>query len=63
MPLYDITFSESVDRDLDWIAATLNVSKGEAFRRAISLMKAAVAADSVQVNHGEGQSSLVKIRN
>jgi len=58
---YNLTLTEPLNEDLEIAADTLGISKAEAIRRAITLMKHAVRADKVTLERdGEKQTVLVK---
>ncbi|HYU35793.1 MAG TPA: CopG family transcriptional regulator [Thermoanaerobaculia bacterium] len=58
---YNVTLPESLNRDLESAAGELGITKAEAIRRAILLMKHAVKADKVELTSGnEKQTVLVK---
>jgi hypothetical protein len=58
---YNLTLPESLNLDLEAAASVLGVTKAEAIRRAILLMKHAVQADRVELtSRGEKQTVLVK---
>jgi hypothetical protein len=58
---YNLTLPESMNQDLEAAAGLLGVTKAEAIRRAILLMKHAVQADKVELTRGnERQTVLVK---
>ncbi len=44
---YTVTLPPRVERDLTQVAANLQISKSEAFRRALTLLKHAAEADKV----------------
>jgi hypothetical protein len=58
---YNLTLTEPLNHDLEIAADTLGITKAEAIRRAITLMKHAVKADKVELTRGnEKQTVLVK---
>jgi hypothetical protein len=58
---YNLTLPESLNSDLEATAGLLGVSKAEAIRRAVILMKHAVQADKVELTRGqEKQTVLLK---
>ena len=58
---YNLTLPAQANRDLEATASLLGVSKAEAIRRALLLMKHAVQADKVELTRGsEKQTVLVK---
>ena len=58
---YNLTLTEPLNQDLEVAAGLLGISKAEAIRRAITLMKHAVQADKIEFTRGaEKQTVLVK---
>jgi hypothetical protein len=58
---YNLTLTPEMNKDLEDTARGLGVSKAEAIRRALTLMKYAVKGEKVQVIRGkEAQTILVK---
>jgi|1185.fasta_scaffold566353_2 hypothetical protein len=58
---YNLTLTPPVNSDLEATANLLGISKAEAIRRALLLMKHAVQADKVELTRGsEKQTVLVR---
>ncbi len=58
---YNLTLPQNLNSDLEAAASLLGVSKAEAIRRAVLLMKHAVQADKVELTRGgEKQTILLK---
>lgn len=58
---YNLTLAPALNGDLEAAASLLGVSKAEAIRRALLLMKHAVQADKVELTRGgEKQTVLLK---
>jgi hypothetical protein len=58
---YTVTLPRRVENDLEQIAEDLEITKSEAFRRALSLFRHAVEADKVTITKkGEEHTVLVK---
>ena len=58
---YTVTLGPRLEDELESIAATLDISKAEAFRRALTLYKYAVESDGVVLKKGDiDQMVLVK---
>jgi hypothetical protein len=59
---YNVTLGSNLDKDLDQVAAKLQVSKAEAMRRALLLFKHAVDAKSVKLTADDGSEQAVLIK-
>jgi hypothetical protein len=58
---YNLTLPQNLNSDLETAASLLGISKAEAIRRAVLLMKHAVQADKVELTRGgEKQTILLK---
>lgn len=58
---YTVTLGPRLEEELEDITVELDISKAEAFRRALTLYKYAVASDSVVLRNGDtDQLVLVK---
>lgn len=58
---YTVTLPPRVEDYLETITRDLGISKSEAFRRALTLLKHAASADAVVLkNKGEEQTVLIK---
>ncbi len=58
---YTISLGEQAERDLNEVSSELGISKAEAFRRALTLLKHAAKADEVILRKDQqNQSVLVK---
>ena len=58
---YTVTLAPRAENDLDVISAELQISKAEAFRRALSLYKHAIDADDVVLRKG-GKDQLLLVK-
>ncbi len=58
---YTVTLAPRAENDLDVIAAELEITKAEAFRRALSLYRHAIDADGVVLKKG-GKDQLLLVK-
>ena len=56
---YTVTLPPPVEKDLEEVARTLQIAKSEAFRRALTLLKHAAAADEVILKTGNQSKSVL----
>lgn len=59
---YTLALGDKLDADLTKVAQELEVSKSEAIRRAIVLLRHAVRADKVEFTAKDGQKQVVLIK-
>ncbi len=59
---YTVTLPPRVESDLTQVAANLQISKSEAFRRALTLLKHAVEADKVIFINANDEEQVVLVK-
>jgi hypothetical protein len=56
---YNLTLPQNLNSDLEAAASLLGVTKAEAIRRAVLLMKHAVQADKVELTRGTDKQTIL----